>query len=66
VRPVVLALLALVAWEFLPAAMPESVPHLLWATVIALTAVFASLRFRIHPAWLIPAGGLAGLVLLYA
>jgi chromate transporter len=65
VRPVVLALLALVAWEFLPAAMPQTGQQLLWATLIALAAVIASLRFRVHPAWLIPLGGLAGLVLLY-
>lgn len=65
VRPVVLALLAVVAWEFGPAAIPTgSVAHVVWAAAIALAAVVVSLRYRIHPAWLIPAGGFAGLVLL--
>jgi chromate transporter len=64
VRPVVLALLALVVWDFAPAALlaaPVWWANLpLWA--IAALAVLVSLRRDPHPALLIVAGGVLGLL----
>jgi chromate transporter len=65
VRPVVLALLALVAWDFAPAALAPSglgVASLPLAA-IASVALLATLRTNVHPALLIVAGGAIGLLL---
>lgn len=62
VRPVVLALLALVAWDFWPAAM--QVDGLRWGVaplwLILAAALAASWRTKAHPALLIVLGGVAG------
>ncbi len=64
VRPVVVALLALVVWDFAPAAL--AVAPVWWANLplwaIAGVALFVSLRRDPHPALLIAAGGLLGLL----
>jgi chromate transporter len=64
VRPVVVALLALVVWEFAPSAL--AVHRTWWANLplwaIAVAAVWVSRRFDPHPALLIVVGGLLGLV----
>lgn len=66
VRPVVVALLFLVVWEFAPrafgpfAAWPNNWP--LW--LIAILAFVLALRFNIHPALLIVLGGAVGVTLL--
>lgn len=67
VRPVVVAMLALVVWELTPGSLlPADGPW--WANVpyllIAVAAVLAALRYRAHPALLIVVGGLAGLFFL--
>jgi chromate transporter len=65
VRPVVVALLALVVWDFAPSALLAFDAWLanwpLW--LIALLALAATLRFDLHPALLIVLGGGAGLLL---
>jgi len=65
VRPVVVALLALVVWDFLPTAM--SAPDLRWGAwplwALAGVALGLSLRTRVHPALLIVAGGALGWLL---
>jgi len=62
VRPVVLALLALVVWDFVPTALAPGAfawTHWpLWA--IAAAALIASLRTKLHPALLIVVGGALG------
>ena len=65
VRPVVVALLAVVVWDFtLPALLPtRSLPSDWPLWLIAAVALFATLRTTLHPALLIVLGGLAGLVL---
>lgn len=66
IRPVVIALLALVVWEFLPKAL-GSPPQWLtnWALwLIAIIAFVAALRFNIHPALLIVLGGVVGISFL--
>ncbi len=64
VRPVVIALLALVVWEFLPKALglpPQWLKNWgLW--VLAIGAFVLAVRFNVHPAVLIVAGGIVGLV----
>ncbi len=63
VRPVVIALLALVVWEFAPRAfgLPGQwvVNWALW--LLAAAAFVLAVRYNIHPAILIVAGGLLGL-----
>lgn len=63
VRPVVIALLALVVWNFAPKALGlaarSSSNWLLWA--IAIVGFVAAVRFNVHPAILIVAGGLLGI-----
>jgi chromate transporter len=63
VRPVVIALLALVVWQFAPRALGNPPQWLanwpLW--LLAGVAFFLSVRFNVHPAILIVAGGLIGL-----
>jgi len=65
VRPVVVALLALVVWDFLPTAMAPA--GLRWGSwplwPLAGTALLLSLRTRVHPALLIVAGGVVGWLL---
>ena len=65
VRPVVLALLALVAWDFWPAAM--QVEGLRWGVAplwaILVAALVGSWRTDVHPAvWSGPGGGRGGLL----
>ncbi len=64
VRPVVVALLALVVWDFAPAAL--LVAPTWWGNLplvaIALAATLASLRHDVHPALLIVVGGVLGLL----
>jgi chromate transporter len=66
VRPVVIALLALVVWEFAPRAFGTPPQWLanwaLWG--LAIVAFALSVRFGVHPAVLIVAGGVAGLLFL--
>jgi len=66
VRPVVIALLALVVYQFAPKALgtPE-----VWASnwflwLIAIGAFAASIVLNIHPAFLIVLGGIVGIVFL--
>jgi chromate transporter len=65
VRPVVIALLALVVWEFVPSAL--GTPPQWWANValwiIAVVAFVLSVRLGVHPAILIVAGGFVGIAL---
>ncbi len=64
VRPVVVALLALVVWQFLPSAFgrpPQWVANAgLW--LIAVVAFGLSVRAGVHPALLIVAGGVVGII----
>jgi chromate transporter len=65
VRPVILALLVIVVWEFIPASLGKGFQWsnwLLW--VLAAAALFLSIRFHVHPALLIIGGGVLGLLLL--
>lgn len=66
VRPVVIALLALVVWEFAPRALglpPQWLRNwTLW--LLAAAAFVLALRFNVHPALLIVAGGLLGVFVL--
>jgi chromate transporter len=66
VRPVVIALLALVVWEFVPKALgtpPQWLTN--WAFwLLAIVAFVLALRFNVHPALLIVAGGFVGLFFL--
>ena len=65
VRPVVVALLALVVWDFAPTALV--VAPVWWANLplwaIALVATWSSLRYDTHPALLIVVGGVLGQLL---
>ena len=65
VRPVVVALLALVVWDFLPTAMnPGGLRWGAWPLwPLAGAALWLSLRTRIHPALLIVVGGAVGWLL---
>ena len=66
VRPVVIALLALVVWEFAPRAFGTPPQWLgnwaLWG--LGVIAFVAAVRFGVHPAILIVVGGVAGLIFL--
>lgn len=64
VRPVVIALLALVVWQFAPKALgaPGQMATNWLAWSIAVVAFVASVRLGIHPAFLIVAGGTVGLL----
>jgi chromate transporter len=65
VRPVVVALLALVVWDFLPTALApgglDAGDLPLW--LIAIGALALSLRTKVHPALLIVVGGAIGWLL---
>lgn len=64
VRPMVVALLALITWQFVPKAFGK--PNewlnnwLLW--VFAALGFYLSIRFNLHPAILIVAGGIMGMI----
>lgn len=64
VRPVVVALLALVVWQFAPKAFGEPPQWLanwsLW--LLGIAAFVLSVRFDVHPALLIVLGGAAGII----
>jgi chromate transporter len=62
VRPVVVALLALVVWDFAPTALaPAGLDWDAWPLwLIAAAALIASLRTKLHPALLIVVGGAFG------
>jgi chromate transporter len=63
VRPVVIALLFLVVWEFAPKAFGNP-PQWLgnWALwLIGIAAFVLSIRFNVHPALLIVIGGVVGI-----
>ena len=66
VRPVVIALLALVVWQFTPRALGAPGQWLgnwtLW--VLAIGAFVLSVRFNVHPAFLIVLGGAVGVLAL--
>ena len=66
VRPVVIALLFLVVWEFVPSAFGAPAAWagnwLLW--LMALAAFVLALRFDVHPSLLIVVGGVVGVALL--
>lgn len=66
VRPVVVALLFLVVWEFAPRAFGTPAAWLgnwaLW--LMAVAAFVLALRFNVHPAILIVVGGAVGITLL--
>lgn len=63
VRPIVIALLALVVYEFIPSAFGTPREWLgnwtLW--LLAFAAFALSVRFQVHPALLIVAGGALGI-----
>lgn len=66
VRPIVVALLALVVWQFVPKAFgtpPQWISNWsLW--LLGIVSFVLAVRFNVHPALLIVVGGLAG-VLFY-
>lgn len=64
VRPVVVALLALVVWDFLPPALlvAEELWHNLPLLGITLGSLYLALRRDPHPALLIVVGGVLGLL----
>src|SRR5699024_9763746 len=65
VRPVVLALLMYVVWDFTPATFGTDVREWLanwWVFLVAAGSVVALLRFKMHPLPLIVAGGTIGLL----
>jgi chromate transporter len=66
VRPVVIALLMLVVWDFAPSALGHPERWLAnWPLVtLALAAFIATLRYKVHPALLIVIGGLLGILFL--
>jgi chromate transporter len=66
VRPVVIALLLVVVWEFTPSALGKPPQWLgnwsLW--LVAIAAFVLAAGYGIHPAVLIALGGLLGIILL--
>ncbi|MBA2666244.1 MAG: chromate transporter [Trueperaceae bacterium] len=67
VRPVVVALLAVVVWDFAaPALLPSGATASDWPLwLIAAAALVATLRTSLHPALLIVLGGVTGLVFFW-
>lgn len=64
IRPIVVALLLLVAWDFAPAAL-GGLPRLgaSWLPwIIAASSLFATLRLRLHPVPLILVGAALGML----
>ena len=68
VRPVVIALLALVVYQFAPKALglPKEWLQNWLPWLLALAAFVLALRFNVHPALLIVLGGLVGLLFMGA
>lgn len=65
VRPVILALLVIVVWEFIPSSLGKQFQWGNWFLwLLAVAAFVLSLRFDVHPAILILAGGVIGLIFL--
>jgi chromate transporter len=65
VRPVILALLVIVVWEFIPASLGKQFQWGNWFLwLLALVALALSLKFHVHPAFLILGGGVVGLIFL--
>ena len=66
VRPVVVALLLLVAYEFAPRALgsPGDIQSMWPYWLIAVAAFWLSVRYGVHPAVLIVVGGVLGATLL--
>jgi chromate transporter len=65
VRPVVLALLVLVVWEFIPSALGKQFQGSNWLVwLLAVVALFLSFKLNVHPAVLILGGGIFGILLL--
>lgn len=66
VRPIVIALLLLVVWDFAPSALGLPADWLgnwpLW--LLAVASFVAAIKLHLHPALLIVAGGLIGMVFL--
>jgi chromate transporter len=63
VRPVVVALLAIVVWQFIPKAFGQPAAWLgnwaLW--LLGLVSFVLAIRFNVHPALLIVVGGVVGI-----
>jgi chromate transporter len=65
VRPVILALLVIVVWEFIPSSLGKTFQWGNWFVwLLALLALALSFKFHIHPAFLILGGGVLGLLFL--
>ncbi len=65
VRPVILALLVIVVWEFIPSSLGKQLHWSNWFLwLLAVIALVLSFRFNIHPAFLILGGGVIGLIFL--
>lgn len=66
VRPVVIALLLMVVWQFIPSAFGPPAQWLgAWALwLVAIGAFVLGVQFNVHPAALIVAGGLLGIFVL--
>jgi chromate transporter len=62
VRPVVIALLVVVVWEFAPSALGQSSEWFMNWPLLLLTilALVLTIRFKVHPALLIVVGGVFG------
>ena len=69
VRPVVLALLAYVVWDFMPATFGTSVSAWLqnwWMFLVAGVSAILLVKYRLHPLPLILGGGVLGLLVAVA
>jgi chromate transporter len=66
VRPVVIALLLMVVWEFVPSAFgtPSQWPGAWALWLLAIASFVLGVQFNVHPAILIVAGGLLGIFAL--
>lgn len=65
IRPIVVALLLLVAWDFAPAALGAGDAGLAFLPlrwIVAAVSLVATLRFRLHPVVLIVAGAGVGML----
>lgn len=67
VRPIIIALLLLVIWDFLPAAFGGMELRSQWPYwLIAVVSLYLGIRKGVHPIALIVGGGLAGAVIGFA
>ena len=65
VRPVILALLLIVVWDFIPTSLGKQFQWTNWTLwLLALVALVLSIKFQVHPALLILGGGMIGLIFL--